>query len=40
VRRAADRQRIADAAAAHAGNNDDPARRDAGPSAPRRGPGR
>jgi len=40
VRRAADRQRIANAAAAHAGNNDDPARRDAGPSAPRRGPGR
>jgi len=40
VRRAADRQRIADAAAAHAGNNDDPARRAAGPSAPRRGPGR
>jgi len=40
VRRAADRQRIADAAAAHAGNNDDPARRDAGPRAPRRGPGR
>jgi len=40
VRRAADRQRIADAAAAHAGNNNDPARRDAGPSAPRRGPGR
>jgi len=39
VRRAADRQRIADAAAAHAGNND-PARRDAGPSAPGRGPGR
>jgi len=40
VRRAADRQRIADAAAAHAGNNHDPARRDAGPSAPGRGPGR
>jgi len=40
VRRAADRQRIADAAAAHAGNNNDPARRDAGPSAPGRGPGR
>jgi len=40
VRRAADRQRIADAAAAHAGNNHDPARRDPGPSAPGRGPGR
>jgi len=40
VRQAADRQRIAAAAAAHAGNNNDPARRDAGPSAPRRGPGR
>jgi len=40
VRRAADRQRIADAAAAHAGNNNDPARRDAGPSTPGRGPGR
>jgi len=40
VRRAADRQRIADAAAAHLRNNHDPARRDAGPSAPGRGPGR
>jgi len=40
VRRAADRQRIADAAAAHAGNNDDLARRYTGPSAPRRGPAR
>jgi len=40
VRRAADRQRIADAAAARAGNKNDPARRDPGPSAPGRGPGR
>jgi len=39
VRRAAGRQRIA-AAAAHASNNDDPARRHAGPNAPGRGPGR
>ena len=40
VRRAADRQRIADTAAAHAGNNNDPPRRDAGPSGPGRGPAR
>jgi len=40
VRRTTDRQRITDAATTRARNNHDPARRDPGPSAPGRGPGR